>query len=24
VIPFVASVAAEMMQHVYCAASRRC
>nr|AGG19131.1 host defense peptide brevinin-1-Omar5 [Odorrana margaretae] len=24
VIPFVASVAAEMMQHVYCAASKRC
>nr|CAP16527.1 Odorranain-P1b precursor [Odorrana schmackeri] len=24
VIPFVASVAAEMMQHVYCAASKKC
>nr|AEZ52997.1 antimicrobial peptide precursor [Odorrana tiannanensis] len=24
VLPFVASVAAEMMQHVYCAASKKC
>nr|C0HKQ2.1 RecName: Full=Brevinin-Eu [Euphlyctis cyanophlyctis] len=24
VIPFVASVAAEMMQHIFCAASRKC